>query len=166
MPEITDVTLSSTAGSIQQELDEAFDKAPDNSSKIQLLQALYLSLNRFSREWKSNIPNPELLLGNQGCPDGWESCPDGSCVPPGVGCGGGLNFDKDDNLILLSKNKNGEVEEIRQTIDEAKSFLSSYLKDAVSAYFAATPESAKQTTRDLLDKVRSDFSDATNLLAQ
>lgn len=159
MPEISDVTLKSTAGSIQQSVDEAFDKAPDSESKIQVLQSFYLSLNRFSRDWKSHIPNAASMK-NQGCPDGWEPCPDGSCVPPGVGCGGGgLNF-VDGNLIL-----NGETE-IRLTIDDAKKFLSGYLEDAASTYFNASPNSeVQQITRNLLDVVRLDFSNSVNELA-
>lgn len=164
MPEISDVTLKSTAGSIQQGVDEAFDKAPDNESKIQVLQSFFLSLNRFSRDWKSHIPNA-ASMDNQGCPDGWEPCPDGSCVPLGVGCGGGLNF-VGDNLILTSKNENGEEKETPLTIDDAKKFLSGYLENAASTYFEASPNSeVKQITRNLLDVARLDFSNSVNKLA-
>lgn len=158
MPEISDVTLKSTAGSIQQSVDEAFDKAHDNESKIQVLQSFYLSMNRFSRDWKSHIPNA-ASMENQGCPPGWDPCPDGSCVPPGAGCGGGLNF-VDGNLIISGK------EETRLTIDDAKKFLSGYLEAAASTYFEASPNSeVQQITRNLLDVARLDFSNSVNQLA-
>lgn len=162
MPEITDLLLANTADSFQQSVDDAFNQAPDNGSKIAVLKNFYDSLNRFSREWKSNIPNA-ATMANEGCPAGWNPCPDGSCVPPGVDCGGGLNF-ANDTLILnnqgIADNQDSDLE-TQLTIDQAKDFLSAYLKHAASTYFeAASGTELKQKTRELLDEALSKFRDS------
>ncbi|HMV47217.1 MAG TPA: hypothetical protein PKD31_05640, partial [Blastocatellia bacterium] len=86
MPTITDPVLLETATSFEQLADEAFIATQDDDQKIELLNALFTSLKAYSRAWKSRVSAANSLNG-PGCPDGWDSCPDGSCVPSGAGCG-------------------------------------------------------------------------------
>lgn len=151
-PTITDPLLQETATSFEQLADAAFNEAQTASQKIEVLNSLFASLKTYTKDWKSHNP-ASLLLDNQGCPDGWDACPDGSCVPPGAGCGRELNFSQNE-LILLPNDTKAET----LTIDQAKQLLSSYITHAASSYFAnAQTEEMKQQTRLLLEVAMLDF---------
>ncbi len=162
MPTITDPVLLETANSFEQLADEAFSNTSADDQKIELLNALFASLKAYSRAWKSRVASANLLDG-PGCPDGWDACPDGSCVPSGAGCGESLNF-VDGKLILKQESKaiEGQVEpgvgENGLEFDDAKKFLTGYITEAASTYFdLAQTEELKQQTRLLLEVAMLDF---------
>lgn len=133
--------------------DKAFANAKDEEQQKFVLDSLFLAMKGYSRTWKSNIPDAEKML-NDGCPPGWDSCPDGSCVPQGAGCGSGLNF-VGNEVIIQNKNPKGET---RLSLEQAKSMLSSYITAAAQDYFERSQTAElQQMTPMLLGVARLDF---------
>lgn len=57
-----------------------YDVASD-VDKEKLAELLLEQFNIFTQQAKSAV-----RIASQPCPPGWTTCPDGSCVPPGVLC--------------------------------------------------------------------------------
>lgn len=126
MPVITDPELNQIATSFQQLAVDSFGNASEDTQQ-ELLNRLNSTLRDFTRDWRAE--------SGQGCPDGWDECPDGSCVPAGSGC--------------------SEILDLQA--------VNAYIRAAASVYFEnAQSEEMKERTRELLNEARQRFIFSAN----
>ncbi len=147
MPTITDSQLKASVESFQQVSSDLFNSLGENR-KEEVLNQLFSSLREYTRDWRE--------LTGLGCPEGWDQCPDGSCVPAGTGCSSNLNLAKfavDDSEV--------------PAVDQAAKALNLYIEDLASSYFnLVESDELKEKTRDMLDETLQKFIASVNTEVQ
>ena len=119
---ITDPELKAITESFQQIATTTFNDTTDKAAKTKVVKLLNEAMRNYTKEWRAE--------SGLGCPEGWTSCPDGSCVPQGTACGGTMSFEA----------------------------VNAYIENAAEFYFAsASTEALQVRTRELLQEALETF---------